>query len=303
MMEVSVIIPSYNSDKTIFNCVQSITNQDYNGEYEIIVADSSSDDTQSIVKENFPKVILLTFDEKTDPGTARNTGVRLSKGKYILFIDSDCTAEANWINKILSIYKKYDYDAVGGCVIPANFENDHVGWAGYISEFREFIPAHSAGLRNHLPTCNLSYKKNKFLENGYFKPYYYPQEDLYYNHQFSKKGYRIYFDPDLVIHHLHRSDFIPYFKHQINIGYVTSSLLKITNLEGSGFVKNKLLALLVLPILPMIKFIRTILLFIKLDSKIIFKHPNSVLIFAAGLFPWWVGFCKGVFKPKFREVE
>jgi len=80
---ISVIIPSYNSNKTIEKCLNSILNQTYSDEYEIIVVDSSIDNTSDIVKNKFKDVKLAHLKKKTDPGTARNLGFGLNNNlKY-----------------------------------------------------------------------------------------------------------------------------------------------------------------------------------------------------------------------------
>jgi len=302
-MEVSVIVPSYNSARTIHDCLNSLINQDFNEDFEIIVADSSTDNTQNIVKENFPEVRLITFQNKTDPGTARNTGVINAKGKFVFFIDSDCIAPKNWIKNLISQYNGNNIAAVGGSVYPANPDNDYVGWAGFISEFRDFIPWLDSGLRGHIPTCNLSFEKKSFLDFGGFNSLLYPQEDLYFNHLLVKSGKEIYFRSDVTIQHWHRSDLIPFFKHQYNIGYVTSSVLQITDIEGSGLVRNKLLGIFATPILPFVKFSRTVMIFYKYKKDVLIKHKISTIIFFLGLWPWIFGFLKGIIKPRFKQTD
>ena len=76
---LSVIIPSYNSEKTIRKCLDSLLDQTYEGEYEIIVVDSSDDKTPQIVTSLYPKVKLVHFRNKTDPGKARNIGIGRQK--------------------------------------------------------------------------------------------------------------------------------------------------------------------------------------------------------------------------------
>ncbi len=300
-IEVSVVIPSYNSAGTIRACLSSLMSQDYDKKFEITVVDSSTDHTQQIVTDGFPDVKLISCKKKTDPGTARNMGVNVSHGEYILFIDSDCIAGNDWINKIISAYKNSDYDAVGGSIYPANPETDVVGWAGYIAEFREFIPGHPSSIRSHLPTCNISYRRDKFLTTGSFNADYYPQEDLFFNHHFTKNGFKIYFDPEIKIFHFHRNRLVYFLKHQKNIGYITSSLLKKIELDGSKLVRKKFLALISLPLLPFIKFYRTFTVFAKVNPAILKKHIPSFLVFALGLGPWTLGFAKGILVPKFDE--
>jgi glycosyltransferase involved in cell wall biosynthesis len=132
---ISVIIPSYNSEETIEDCIDSLLNQSYADDYEIILVDSSQDRTPELVSRKYPNVKLIHFDKKTDPGTARNTGVQQSRGELIAFIDADCDASTDWLEKIESSHRS-SYNIIGGVVNNGNAENDLVGSAGYIAEFR-----------------------------------------------------------------------------------------------------------------------------------------------------------------------
>ncbi len=94
---ISVVIPSYNAEKTIRKCIDSLSRQTFRGDFEIILADSSGDLTAEVVSADYPRVKLIRFEKKTDPGTARNAGVKQAKGEVIAFIDADCEAAPDWI--------------------------------------------------------------------------------------------------------------------------------------------------------------------------------------------------------------
>ena len=125
---VSIIIPSYNSALTIGPCLESQQRQTYTGEREIILVDSSDDETPAIVAERFPSVDLLHLDIRTDAGSARILGVKRARGRIIAFIDSDCVAAADWLDKIV-VALSGPYGAVGGAIHNGNDEADLMGWA------------------------------------------------------------------------------------------------------------------------------------------------------------------------------
>ena len=153
---VSVIIPSYNSEGTIYNCLTALREQTYKSDCEIILVDSSTDTTSSIVKTQFPQIQYFHFDQKTDPGTARNFGVKHARGDLILFIDSDCEAEKDWIEKQVQLHREHSGTAgIGGSVINGNLPNDIVGWSSYFGEFREFLPQNPSNFTFHIPTLNI----------------------------------------------------------------------------------------------------------------------------------------------------
>ena len=105
-IDCSVIIPSYNSARTIHDCLTSILDQKTDLEYEVLVADSSEDGTPLIILTHYPSVRLIQFSERTDPGTARNAAVRQSRGKILLFTDSDCIVAPDWLESMVKEHQQ-----------------------------------------------------------------------------------------------------------------------------------------------------------------------------------------------------
>lgn len=293
---VSVIIPSYNSEKTIARCLRSLRAQTFSEPFEVIVADSSQDKTPEIIKKEFSDVKLIRFDQKTDPGSARNAGIKASRGDIICLIDSDCEAAPDWLEQLVSVHRHYDYEAIGGSVENANDQFNNVAWAGYMAEFREFLPQYPPSEREHIPTCNISYKRRVFDKIGFFNPHYYPQEDLEFNYRLRQSGGRIFFIPSAKIYHNHRSMLKSFLQHQKRVGRVTAKMLKILPLEGATIARNKLLATITIPILPLVKWWRTVIVFLKWRSEIINQHVMATGILALGLVPWAVGFLQGAWE-------
>jgi len=86
----SIIIPTYNVEKYIKRCINSIKNQTYKS-YEVIIVDNNSkDQTMKIIKENINEDIkVITKNDTIGPGGARNAGLDIAKGEYIIFLDAD----------------------------------------------------------------------------------------------------------------------------------------------------------------------------------------------------------------------
>ncbi len=289
---ISIIIPSYNSEDTIYRCLKALFNQSYTGDYEVILADSSQDHTRQIVREKFPGVRLIQFKAKTDPGTARNAAILQSKGDPILFIDSDCIAEPDWIERMLARHQNSAYAAVGGSILNGNDSGNVVARAGYLAEFREFLPGGTIRPVTHIPTCNISYKRFVFKEIGEFDASYYPQEDLVFNYRLCAAGHSILFDPDIKIRHIHRTLLSDFLRHQFKIGKITARVLRHYPLSGHRIVNNRLLLLLGILLVPFIKWVRTVNTFMKRDPYILIRQPLAWIVFAIGLVPWTAGFLK-----------
>jgi len=94
---ISVIIPSYNSGKTIKACLESLIKQNLESEI-IVVDDGSKDNTKSLI-HSFPKVKLLT-QTHLGPGAARNLGAKQAKGEILIFVDSDMEFDQNFLKDL-----------------------------------------------------------------------------------------------------------------------------------------------------------------------------------------------------------
>ena len=90
MKKVSVIVPVYNTKKYVKDCLDSIINQTYKNLEIIVINDKSTDSSMKIVKKYKDKRIkIINLKKNSGVAIARNTGIDLSTGDYICFLDSD----------------------------------------------------------------------------------------------------------------------------------------------------------------------------------------------------------------------
>jgi glycosyltransferase involved in cell wall biosynthesis len=303
---ITIIIPSYNSQATIEKCINALYNQTYKGDFEVILADSSEDQTQNIVKEKFPQVKLIPFKTKTDPGTARNAAIRQSKGDLILMIDSDCVANPDWMELMVETHQNDEYSAVGGSVLNGNDPKCEVAWAGYIAEFREFLPGFKPELREHIPTCNISYKRWVLRQYGLFQDILpdwitikHPQQgDLIFNYNLFKNGEKILFDPEIQVAHINMPTITRFLGHQFRLGRITSLVLKhFPSLHGAFIARSRVITLFAAPMLPVVKFFNTFRV-ATLSKE--YMRPFFLItpLLFTGLLFWDIGFIRGAFLPK-----
>jgi glycosyltransferase involved in cell wall biosynthesis len=113
-IKVSIIIPIYNTEKFLSQCLDSVLNQTLN-EIEIIcVNDGSTDNSPQILEEysKKDKRIKIIDRENAGPGAARNTGIGCAKGEYIGFVDSDDWIDASMYEKLYNNAKFHKSDMV-----------------------------------------------------------------------------------------------------------------------------------------------------------------------------------------------
>lgn len=293
----SVIIPSYNSEATIVNCLKSVLNQDLAEPFEVIVVDSSSDRTPALVQQHFPMVHLIHREQRMGSGTARNLGVAIARGDILAFTDSDCIVESDWLRRMCERHDQFpDCAAVGGPIVNGNPES-LVSWAGYLAEFNQFLPK-DGGCRDveHIPTGNVSYKHYVFGRYGGFPgDEFIKHEDILFSWRLRNAGEKLLYHPTIRAAHCHRTKLNDYLHHQFNIGQGTvQTLRRASGLRGSTLVRHRALATLMLPFLPVIKFTRSTARFLAWRPIILFKHPLILPIFALGLLWWAAGFAHAV---------
>lgn len=101
-IDLSIIVPAYNAEKTIKQCLESVVEQKVKYQYEIIVInDGSTDNTKEIVQSISDEHIILINQENRGFSGARNRGIDESKGRYIMFLDSDDYLVGNCIQNMM----------------------------------------------------------------------------------------------------------------------------------------------------------------------------------------------------------
>ena len=114
--DCSIIIPTYNNEIYLKECLDSVLNQTTRFSFQVIVInDGSTDNTKDILIDyiNIDNFTLINQDNKGFSG-ARNAGIDVSRGKYLMFVDSDDILSKNAIENLLSTAFEYDADIVAG---------------------------------------------------------------------------------------------------------------------------------------------------------------------------------------------
>lgn len=112
---VSVIIPMYNTENYVFNCLWSLENQIYRNFEIIIVDDGSKDQSRKIVEDYIEKTqmhIILICQENRGVSVARNNGIKNAHGNFICFIDSDDMVHPSYLDDLISAIEADKVDMV-----------------------------------------------------------------------------------------------------------------------------------------------------------------------------------------------
>ena len=166
-MKVSVIVPVYNTEKYLKNCIDSLLKQNFE-DYEIIVInDLSPGNAEEIIKSyNDKKIVYIKNKTNKGIGYNRNLGVKEAKGEYVCFIDSDDYVKEDFISKMYNYSKENNLDL---CVC------DYVNVDEKGNTLEEFNLS-NFGITNYeennkilceinLGPCNKLFKKDMLIKN------------------------------------------------------------------------------------------------------------------------------------------
>ncbi|MFX0135847.1 MAG: glycosyltransferase, partial [Candidatus Hodarchaeota archaeon] len=203
-MKISVIIPTYNSEKTIGDCLRSLNTQTF-PPYEIIVVDGGSmDSTIEKVKE-FKEVKLIINEAPDTPGSARNRGAEITGGNIIFFCDSDCIVDQRALEYYLKAYKsREDISGVMGLIRnadPGKIVSDFVqnliitnSWSGNLKN--------DGTIKSYFCSANFTIKRSDFLLEK-FRDDLVSCEDVELFLRLNKNRLKIFYEPRAVVYHYH----------------------------------------------------------------------------------------------------
>lgn len=285
---VSVIVPCYNSERTIRACLTAILNQRTSVPFEVIVVDSSVDRTPHIVETEFPAARLIHLESRTFAGAARNIGVRATKAPLCLMIDSDCIANPDLIERMVARHGETELAAVGGSLrngTPKSLS----GWTGYLLEFKEFIP--NAPMRDvsTVPTANVTYRRETLEHFGYFDDDMWLSEDVLFNWKIHSSGKRILFDPAIEVTHLNRTGWKEVLSYQVSLGQCSAEARRRGGLPGDVLLRHPAL----IALMPFVRLLRAAQWLAKMDRETFLMFLLISPMYLLGGCFWSVGFFKG----------
>ncbi len=272
---ISIIIPLYNSEKTLEKCLHAIFNSKYQN-FEVLVVDDGSKDNSLKIAESFP-CNILKLKHNQGASVARNWGAKNAKGDILLFIDSDIVIKSDTLNQFADSLKSYP--AVFGIY------SQKPGVDGLLSLYQNFYAHKSIKETKELTSMFYSYcaaiKKEIFDKVGGFDESWVRAtfEDVEFGMRVTANGHQIYLNKDIeVVHYNYYTikRFIKnYYYKSLDLSKFMFNKKKLTlNNEGWTNYKN---------LISFLAGLLTILLSIAsfLSHKVVFPLLISLLIFLA----------------------
>ncbi|MFB0998165.1 MAG: glycosyltransferase [Flavobacteriales bacterium] len=256
-MKFSLIVPVYNRPDEMKELLDSLEKQDFKDFELVVVEDGSTILSEEICKEyNLKFPVSYFFKENEGPSIGRNYGAERTKGKYLIFTDSDCILPSDYLSKVDAEITD-DIQGYGG---PDESHPDFNDMQKAIS-YSMTSTLTTGGIRGRkkkeknyvLRSFNMIILKEAFLKMGGFPTTkLHPGEDTIFGIDFLKAGYKTKIIADAHVYHKRRNSIKSFYKQISNFGkvrYLITKLypetFKITFLFPTVFVLYTLFALMI----------------------------------------------------------
>jgi glycosyltransferase involved in cell wall biosynthesis len=291
---VSIVIPAFNSSKTLKYTLPSILVQDRSLISDVIVVDSSDDGLMAgVISEFEPQGIrFINSGTRVMPAVQRNIGARASSGKILLFLDSDVILEPDYVAKIVGFHREGKTAGFGSVTIPPFQARIVPVIAQYYLQLNEYLPGGKPRRKPFVLGCSNYVEREVFDKVGGY-PEIRAAEDVLYGFKLSEVC-PIWFLPSASVAHIFREDWQGFFNNQELLGKYVARYRK----ENSGGLAFKgPMPILLSPAFFLVKWLR-------ISPRIIGSGPRHALLslsvapaFFMGLAHWVRGFVREAMAP------
>ena len=213
---VSVVVCAYDAAETIDDCLTSLQRLTYPN-VDVIVVNDGSRDATSQVASAYPGVRVIDVPNR-GLGAARNTGLAAATGEVIAYTDADVRVDPDWLTYLVQPLLTSDIAGVGGPnVVPPDDP-----WFAQCVARAPGAPIQvmlDDRIAEHVPGCNMAFRRDALLEVGGFNPVYVRAgDDVDICWRLQAKGLEIGFAPAALVWHHHRSSVRAYWRQQVGYG-------------------------------------------------------------------------------------
>src|SRR5436305_936077 len=209
---VSVVVCSYNAERTMEACLASLEMLDY-PDYEVIVVNDGSTDHTLEIAERFPYCRIISQPNK-GLSVARNVGAEAATGEIVAYTDSDCVADPDWLTYLVGKMEASNLVACGAPNFPPP-EDSLVPAAVAVSPGGPTHVLISDEVAEHIAGCNMAFRRDALLELGGFDPTYRAAgDDVDICWRFQHAGYTIGFSAAALVWHFRRNTVKAYLNQQ-----------------------------------------------------------------------------------------
>jgi glycosyltransferase involved in cell wall biosynthesis len=239
---ISIVIPAYDSHRTLGACLEAIDGQSVRADEVIVVDSGPSDRSERLVRAEFPWVMYERASTRLLPHAARNRGVEISSAQMIVFTDPDIYPRQDWLAHLLSAQQR-----TGGIVVGsvACFGRRWLDMGTHLAKFDIWLPGNPPGDVTIAPTLNMMCPRAIFDDLGGFQGNYMIGDTLF-SWEAIARGHRISFEPEAVVVHEHLSSWGQLLRERIGRGAEFGA----ARADRNGWDRGRSLRQLLISIIP-----------------------------------------------------
>lgn len=207
-IRVSVIIPAYNEERYLNECLTALLNSRFNhGTFEVLVVDNGSTD-RTVEIAGALLVTVLSID-KVKVGAVRNHGARHAKGDYLVFLDADCVIEPEWLTTGIIQLVENKRLVLGGQYLMRQKPS-------WMEKYWVLSNSQTPSASTSLVGGCIFMSKETFARTRGFAEHLNSGEDSELTERLRKAGYDVRIDPRLSVVHLgYPSEVLPFVRRQM----------------------------------------------------------------------------------------
>jgi GT2 family glycosyltransferase len=210
-----VIVCTHNGARTLRRCLQGISELRY-PRYEVIVVDDGSSDQSAAVASEFD--VRLISIEQRGLSAARNVGLAAARGEIVAYLDDDAWPDADWLRFLVLAFRTSSHAAIGGPNLPPA---DDGPVAACVAN-SPGGPTHvllSDSEAEHIPGCNMAYRREALARIGGFDPQFVTAgDDVDVCWRLQDSGETLGFHAAAVVWHRRRASVRAYWRQQVGYG-------------------------------------------------------------------------------------
>ena len=213
--KVSVVICAYNAEPTMEACLQSLLQLRY-ANFEVVVVDDGSRDATREIAERFPFRVI--HQENQGLSVARNVGIEAATGEYVVFTDSDCVVDPDWLTYLIGAMVRHGWVAAGGPNLPPP-EDSRVPACVAVAPGGPTHVLVNDDVAEHIPGCNMAFRRDTLHEVRCFDPVFRSAgDDVDLCWRLQNRSLQIGFSPAAMVWHFRRNTVKAYLQQQRGYG-------------------------------------------------------------------------------------
>jgi glycosyltransferase involved in cell wall biosynthesis len=203
--------------------LQSLADLDYpDNRFEVIVVDDGSKISLKTVVKPLQNQLNLTLIPQANagPATARNTGAKQAQGKFLAFIDDDCTPANNWLQVLETYLIAHANDLIGGCIINALSENIYATASQALLDYIYASYQNKTKFPQFFTSNNIALSAENFWAIGGFDTNFplAAAEDREFCDRLLSHNYKMRYAPESIVYHAHHLTLKTFYRQHFNYG-------------------------------------------------------------------------------------